>query len=141
MNTTAPTLLGARALSPKHRRQLETESAISADAINARGYFSINADANGRETLKTLGFSTRQSALGAALVIPIHDATGKTVSHAIKPDIPRNDNKAKAIKYELPQGSAPHLDISVLTRAEIDSPLVPLLITEGAKKADSAATS
>lgn len=131
---------GANELSPKHRTELETESAISAEAISARGYFSINADANGRETLKELGFSTKQVTLGAALVIPIHDATGEVVSHAIKPDIPRNDSKGKAIKYELPQGSAPHLDVSVLTRAEIGNPLVPLLITEGAKKADSAAT-
>lgn len=140
MNTPAPTPLGARALSPKHRHQLETESAISAEAITARGYFSINADANGREILKSLGFSPKQAALGEALVIPIHNATGEVVSHAIKPNIPRNDNKSKAIKYELPQGSAPHLDISVLTGAEIDNPLIPLLITEGAKKADSAAT-
>jgi len=136
----SPDSLGARALSPRHRRELEQDSAISSDAIAARGYFSVEADANGRELLRSLGFSAQQAARVPALVIPIHNARGEVVNHAIKPNIPRNDNKGKPIKYELPQGKAPNLDISVLTRGELDNPLVPLLITEGAKKADSGAS-
>lgn len=121
-------------LSPKHRAQLEA-SAISDEAMAARGYFTQDD----RNALELLGF-LRKQALTPSLVIPLYDWRGERAGYALRPNIPRNAANGKPIKYEIPQGAAPVLDVAPLTRDQINDPARPIIITEGAKKADSAST-
>jgi hypothetical protein len=120
-------------LAAHHRAQLENESAIGADAIEARDYFTQTD----KQSLKLLGFAPAQCLAG--LVIPLYDWRGERAGYALRPDIARNGANGKPIKYELPKGAPPVLDIAPLTGGDIGDPTKPLLITEGAKKADSAA--
>jgi hypothetical protein len=122
-------------LSEGHRKTLETESAISPDAIEARGYFTAT-DPN---LLKLHGYSKAQ-ALAPALVIPLWNWKGERAGVAIRHTIERTDKNGKKVKYDLPTGAAPTLDFSPLTRDLIADKTKPLIITEGAKKADSAAS-
>lgn len=122
-------------LAPQHRAQLADESAISAEAIEARGYFTQTD----RQALKLLGFAPLQC-LPPSLVIPLYNWRGEIAGFAQRPDIPRKAKNGKPIKYELPEKSSPILDVAPLTRGQIDDPTKPLLVTEGAKKADSAAS-
>lgn len=123
-------------LAPQHAATLSDESAISADAIQARGYWTETD----RDNLDALGFARRQC-LVPALVIPLHNWRGERVSYLLRADIPRNETtNGKPIKYEKPAGTSAVLDIAPLTRADIDAPGKPLIITEGAKKADAAAS-
>jgi hypothetical protein len=127
-------------LSDRHRAHL-LESALTDEAIEARGYFTVGADANGAARLRDLGFDAKQSKLGECLVIPLHNWRGEVSGHAIRPTIPRNDTTTgKPRKYELATGSTNTLDVSVLTRDKLADLQAPLLFTEGAKKADSAAS-
>ena len=121
-------------LSAEHRQTLEVESAISPDVIKARGYFTCNDPA----LLRLHGFSKGQ-ALPGALVVPLWDADGQRAGVAIRHTIARTDRNAKKVKYDLPNGAAPTLDLSPATRDLLADNSKPLIFTEGAKKADSAA--
>lgn len=123
------------ALDPKHRAQLETDSGLCADAIEARGYFTQTD----RQALKLLGFAPKQC-LPPALVIPLWNWRGEVAGYALRPDIARNDANGRAVKYEIPLGASPVLDVAPLTASQVADPTKPLLITEGAKKADCAAS-
>ncbi|MGH2973563.1 MAG: DUF3854 domain-containing protein [Solirubrobacterales bacterium] len=118
-------------LLPQHLKLLD-DSAISADVISARGYRSIETKAE----LEALGFSRRQSRV-PALLIPIRDTTGEIATYMLRPDEPRMKGK-RALKYELPTRAQMVLDVPSGARADIDDPQVPLVITEGARKADAA---
>lgn len=123
-------------LDAKHVATLSNDSAISADAIHARGYWTET----NRDNLKLLGFAPKQC-LVPALVIPLYNWRGDPVSYLLRADIPRNETtNGKPIKYEKPAGTTAVLDVAPLTRADIDDPTKPLIITEGAKKADAAAS-
>ncbi|HEY0076512.1 MAG TPA: DUF3854 domain-containing protein, partial [Abditibacteriaceae bacterium] len=124
-------------LSPEHRAQLENESGISPEAIAARKPFSTEDPAD----LIRCGFSRAQSKAASkhspVLVFPLYDHTGQCAGYVMRPDNPVKGREGK--KYELPQGSAPILDVSRLTLQYLDDPAIPLYITEGAKKADCGA--
>ena len=122
-------------LDPKHRQTLEAESAIAAEAIERRGYFSTRD----RGQLEGLGFGRSQQII-PALVVPLWNFRGEVDGYALRPDIPRNGSNGKPIKYEIPSGARPTLDVAPLTRDQIGDPNKPLIITEGAKKADAAAS-
>ena len=122
-------------LDPKHRQTLEAESAIAAEAIERRGYFSTRD----RGQLEGLGFGRSQQII-PALVVPLWNFRGEVDGYALRPDIPRNGSNGKPIKYEIPSGARPTLDVAPLTRDQIGDPTKPLIITEGAKKADAAAS-
>jgi hypothetical protein len=123
-------------LDERDRKKLKEESGLSAEAIEARGYFTTSD----RELLKALGF-TKSQQLVPALVIPLCNPCGERAGVVIRPWYPRSDTRnGKPIKYELPAGAALVLDTSPLTRALILDKSKPLHITEGAKKADAAAS-
>lgn len=122
-------------LSPKHRHTLEVESAISPDAIQERGYLT----ANDPHILELHGYpKTRRQV--PSLVIPLWNWEGERAGVVIRLAIPRRDKNGKEVKYDLPPGSAPALDVSPLTRHLLPNLETPLIITEGAKKADCAAS-
>jgi hypothetical protein len=122
-------------LHEKHRATLREQSAIGDEAIAARGYFTQTD----RKALEKLGFA-RAQCLPPSLVIPLYNWHGERAGYAMRPDIPRNAANGKPIKYEMPKGEPPTLDVSPLTAHLIGDPQAPLIITEGAKKADSAST-
>ncbi len=116
-------------LKPDHREKLKAESGLSDEAINARGYWTC--EEGGKATLKYLGLSAD---LGRCLIIPLWNHRGERAGH-----IARLDNPIKGKpKYRFPKGATNVLDVNPLVRGLLDDPNVPLLVTEGAKTADSA---
>jgi len=117
--------------------QSQHEALIRASGIDdaiaaARGYKSVVTKAE----LRHLGFSDAQAQI-EGLLIPIHGVDGNIVLHQFRPDKPRFVN-AKPLKYEPPKGARMVLDVPPGARARLGDPAVPLFITEGVRKADSA---
>jgi hypothetical protein len=119
-------------LAADHRAHLE-ECGLSTEAIAARGYWTCDDRAH----LKHLGFPAN---LGRSLMIPLLNYRGEASGHTARPDIPHTPRTGKPRKYLQPMGAAQVLDVAPLTREHIDDPARPLIITEGAKKADAAAS-
>ena len=55
-----------------------------------------------------------------------------------RPDNPRHKANGDAVKYETPAGAHLVIDVPPTAQPQLDDPAVPLLITEGERKADSA---
>ena len=120
-------------LSPVHRHMLTIESGIAPEVIASRGYRTITI----KSRLRDLGFGDRQY-LTPGLLLPIWDLNGAIASYQFRPDQPRIGQQGKAVKYETRQGSPMLLDVSPLIREQLKDVRIPLLITEGIKKADAA---
>ena len=118
-------------LSDEHRHMLYA-SGLSDAAIDARGYYSAPSKAH----LKQLGFSDRQ-AMVPALVIPMQSVDGVVAGHQIRPDVPR-ELKGRKLKYETPTGGRNMIDVPAPIHSKLREVDVPLIITEGSKKADRA---
>ena len=114
---------------------LEVESGIAADVIHDRGYRTVTVKAE----LGRLGFSNQQRRV-PALLMPLHDVFGEVRSYIVRPDEPRIDRRGKTVKYEFPSGSRMLLDVPLRVREWLGDPSRPIIITEGAKKADAAAS-
>jgi hypothetical protein len=108
------------------------ESGISPMVVAERGYYTAKTKAE----LARLGFSKSQQR-APALVVPMYSLGGELVTHQIRLDHPRENNKGKPAKYETPSGSALHLDVHPSQTERVRDASVPLWITEGVKKADS----
>jgi AAA domain/Domain of unknown function (DUF3854)/Bacterial regulatory protein, arsR family len=117
-------------LLPHHQALLDA-SAISAAVATARGYRSVTDPAE----LRSLGLATYQRRAG--LLIPIWDVAGNNGTFQLRPDSPRVSD-GKPVKYESPEGGRMVLDVPPSVRSKLRDPKVPLWITEGARKADSA---
>jgi AAA domain-containing protein/uncharacterized protein DUF3854 len=115
-----------------YRRMLLEESGISAAVAMERGYYAATTEVE----LARLGFSKPQRR-APALVIPMYSPNGELITHQIRPDAPRKNDKGKPIKYETPAGSPVHLDVHPSQTERVRDASVPLWITEGVKKADS----
>lgn len=113
-----------------HRKQL-TASGISNKVRDARGYYSAEPS-----DLIRLGFAANQRRQG--LVIPQWNPKRVRVGYQLRPDHPRTNGDGKVVKYEVPRGASLHLDVNPLMAKDILKATVPLLITEGSKKADAA---
>lgn len=122
-------------LSTEHREMLELGSAITPEVIEARGYRTIEKQAE----LRSLKFSTAQCRV-PGLLVPIHPPDASAVTHQFRPDSPRTDKKGKTMKYEVPKGSGVRIDCPPPCRSLLKDPSVPIWISEGAKKADSLAS-
>lgn len=121
-------------LLPHHQRML-VESAISPDVAAQRKYFS----AVKTEQLARLGFEGYQQRV-PALVVPIYSPDGRVELYQVRPDSPREkaDKPGTFVKYETVAGARMRLDVPPGARAGLGDPSVPLWITEGVRKADSA---
>jgi hypothetical protein len=124
-----------RLLLPHHRAALES-SAIAPEVIAERPYFS----AQNKAELLSLGlaaFQARAPALVCLLRWP-----GVPDLPQIKPDDPRpdKDKPGKVIKYETPARAILHADCPPRCWPLLSDPSVPVVITEGVKKADALAT-
>ncbi len=132
----APVKKAAPWLSATDEAVLQTSSNLSDKAIKARGYWTATEP----QDLEALNFAGN---LAPALVIPLWNWKSERVGAVVRPRVPRTDTTkggAKPIKYECVPGASPVLDVSPLTNDQINDPSKPLIITEGAKKADSAAS-
>src|SRR5437870_3838363 len=107
---------------------LREGSAISEEVIAERGYYTATSAIE----LRRLGFSEAQSRT-PALVIPVYNVHGEPDGYQIRPDQPREAN-GHVVKYEVPKGSALHLDVPRRFRASLADPSVDLYVTEGIKK-------
>ena len=116
-----------------HHRQLIDNSAIWPEVASERGYRSAMSKAE----LRRLGFTDRQCRV-PALLIPIWSVGGEIISYQIRPDGPRINERGKPVKYETPGGSRMVLDVPPRARAGLGDPSIPLFVTEGIRKADSA---
>jgi hypothetical protein len=127
MSEDAPFLL------PQHQALIE-ESGISPEVALARGYRSIT----GKQELLDLGFSRAQCRV-PALLLPVWTVHGEIGTYQLRPDAPRQ-RQGKDLKYETPAGSTMVVDVPPSVRDRLGDPAVPLLITEGVRKADAAAS-
>jgi len=134
MDARQPTTETSLPLSERHRSMLLVDSAISEDAVRATGYRTVTDPAD----LLALGFSKAQARV-PGLLVPIHGPGGGVVSHQFRPDEPRLVH-GKPVKYETPKGAPNRLHCPPVARAEVRDPRRPLLITEGVRKADAAAS-
>lgn len=137
-------------LAPQHEKLL-VDSAIDPAVARERKYRTETVKAN----LKAIGFGASQLAV-PTLVIELFDVRGKPAGHQHRPDQPRFRD-GKAIKYETPYGMRMVIDLHPsLSRMRsnperdpvkpdppdlpsmIADPTLPLVITEGVRKADAA---
>lgn len=132
VNPNAPVEGQAFELLPQHAKLIDG-SGISIAVARARGYRSISRP----EDLRALGFAGYQR-LVPGLLVPIHDVHGNVALHQHRPDVPRNGANGRIVKYETPEGSRLVVDVPPSVRQALTDPLVPLVITEGVRKADAA---
>jgi Domain of unknown function (DUF3854) len=121
-------------LLPRHAALLDA-SAIATEVAAARGYRSVTT----RAELRRLGFSERQARV-PALLLPVWNVRGEITSYQVRPDEPRVDGRGRAVKYETPVGSRMTVDVPPMCRDRLGDPRAPLLVTEGLRKADAAAS-
>lgn len=121
-------------LSNSHLNSLKGGSGISDEIIEARGYRTITD----KSELTNLGFAINQQIV-PALLIPLYRPTGSQDVSQIRPDKPRRIENRK-LKYEFPWSVCPVLDCPPveMMRMAVKNPKIPLIITEGTKKADAA---
>jgi hypothetical protein len=119
-------------LSPAHQRMLFEESCLRTSVAVKRSYRTVASKAE----LARLGFSKPQQRV-PALVVPMYSPAGELVTHQLRPDTPRKNDKGKPIRYETPAGSPIRLDVHPSQSERVKDASVPLWITEGVKKADS----
>jgi hypothetical protein len=123
-----------------HHREKLISSAITPDVAAKRGYYSATT----RSQLDDLGFSRSQQTViaggAAALIIPLYNASGSKAGFQMRPDNPRISAQNKPLKYETPGQQTSVIDVPPASRYLLRNGQVPMLITEGALKADSAAS-
>ncbi len=119
-----------------YRRHLDLirASGISEEVSRERGYRTETV----KEVLGELGFSPAQRRT-PALVIPIWDVNGKCAGYQLRPDDPR-ERDGKPLKYETPAGMRMVIDVPQRCRPMLGDPKARLLVTEGVRKADAAAS-
>lgn len=91
-----------------------------------------------------LGWQYPAKKIGPCLIIPYFNADGTPMNyHRLKPASPitqkRDGKEDRKRKYEAPRGIRPHAFFPPATRPVLVDPSVPLILTEGEKKALSAA--
>jgi uncharacterized protein (DUF927 family) len=142
---------GARLL-PRHR-QLIIDSAIKSEIARERGYRTVWT----KSELSNYGFGPSQQ-ITHTMLIPLYGPKGQLVGYQHRPDTPRLDkgDPPKPVKYETPFKWQMRIDVhpslsrKIVTKNDgpyfdttespgpIGDPNIPLFITEGVRKADSA---
>lgn len=122
-------------LLPQHLEDLK-RSGLNEDTIRRCGFQSITRP---ESIAKWLKWKTYNGRLGPCLGIPFFDLNGKRNGYVrLKPDNPRTGKNGKPNKYESPVGTGNRAYFPPDTVEAIRSPLQPLIITEGEKKAAKA---
>jgi len=131
---------GTRHLSEDHVRLLK-DSALSSDAINAMDnagriwrYETITEGVR----LAAWGFSDSVCARTPGLLVHCFDSNGDVWGVQYRADNPRSGYDGKPIKYETPAKQAADIDIPPLAAESLRDRKKPIIVTEGARKADAA---
>lgn len=113
-------------------------SGLTPELAEARGYRTITADQlNELAELEPTPFGRTSRHPG--LLVPSHGVNGRVVGHQLRPDSEVVASNGSIKKYVTPFGEAAMLDCPPTMRGQLQDVSTPLLITEGAKKADAAA--
>src|SRR5262245_16162786 len=137
----------ARRLLPQHLDDLR-RSGLTDATVAACGFYSVS-DPHAVAALLGNYLSPKTAAkLGPCLVIPYLDPTGEPMTDRngagttrpfvrLKPDRPRTDRtrRDRKVKYESPGRTPCRAYFPPATRTALGDPSVPLLVTEGEKKA------
>jgi DNA polymerase I-like protein with 3'-5' exonuclease and polymerase domains len=128
-------------LLPHHRERLETASGIGPEVISARGYYSVET----RDQLRGQGFPRDIGRHLPGLVIPTytvkHLEPGEKLEQAgliLRPDTAYVFKDGRVAKYLAPGGQRNVLDVHPTARPWLADVGIPLVLTEGVLKADSA---
>lgn len=116
---------------PQHLANLRA-SGLSDETIIRCGFCSVIDKGRAARLLRWRGPARD---IGPCLAIPFPHAPGYV---RLKPDRPRRDGKDKPIKYESPVGQPNRAYFPPDTLPVLSDPSVPLIITEGEKKAAKA---
>jgi len=123
-------------LLPDHRADLE-RSGLNEKTITLWGVYSIEADQ--QWVLVQLGFGHLKPPALALPVLP-PDRTEPDLNDVIlKPDRPRLDVRGHAAKYEVRPRSRNRIHAPLTIREKLSDTSIPVVITEGPKKAEKAA--
>lgn len=137
---------GKPQLDPKHLGDLQS-SGLTFETIEAAGLYSVSGGNRISEILG--GYLDHRTAgrMGSCLAFPYFDSAGNAMEYVngsgtahpfirLKPDKPRKGAKGdRSRKYESPLGGSSRAYIPIRTRAALLDATIPLLITEGEKKA------
>jgi len=123
-----------RQLNEIHRRELLHGSGIDPRLAEMRGYWSAST----LREIAEIGFKNLTEDQIPCLVVPIY-CGGTIVSYQVKPDNPRSID-GRLVKYESLPNQPIKIDVGPSIQKMIRDPKIPLYITEGVKKADSAAS-
>lgn len=123
----------------EHHAKMLDASGLTPEVAAARGYRSYDAEhAPELNHLAPTPFGRRSCHAG--LLVPTHGVGGGVVGHQLRPDAevihPRTGD---IMKYLTPYGESAVIDCPPLMAPWLRDVSVPLLITEGSKKADAAA--
>jgi hypothetical protein len=105
------------------------ESCLSTCVAVKRSYRTVTSKAE----LARLGFSKPQQRV-PALVVPMYSPAGELVTHQIRPDTPRKNDRGKPIKYETPAGSPIRLDVHPSQTERVKNTSVPLRSPKGSRR-------
>jgi hypothetical protein len=120
-------------LLPQHRDELR-KSGLSDDQITACAFHTVYP----KEAAELLGWKSPPTKMGPFLAIPFFAANGTPLDYVrLKPARPRQKD-GKPVKYESPMGKPNRAYFPPRTRPALADPAVPLLMTEGEKKAAKA---
>ena len=93
--------------------------------------------ADTKKQLERYGFAGYQQR-PPGLLIPLQRADGSVWGYQLRADKPRETKAGNTVKYETPAGQRNGIDVPPGIRDSLADPSVPLLVTEGTRKADSA---
>jgi hypothetical protein len=117
-------------LAAEHIRLLDA-SGISPEVARRRGVRAVTTKKETRDV------GMRGDAERPGLWLPRWTTRGDQDGGQLRSDSPRVDPKGHLVKYETPKGQKGDLDIHPDSRAHLRDPAVPLVITEGVRKADA----
>lgn len=121
---------------PDHRADLDA-SGLSEMTIAAWGAYSIEADQ--AWVMSQLGFPHIRPPALALPILPPDRIKPDPNDVMLKPDQPRLDERGRPAKYELRSKSRNRIHVPLSVRDKLAEPSIPLIITEGQKKAEKAA--
>src|SRR5262249_7275090 len=126
---------GRAVLLPQHLADLQ-DSGLSDGQIAACGFYT---ESDPKAVSAILGWKFPAKKLGSCLVIPYFDAVGNRLDEYQRLKTPpARTHAGKTVKYESPGGQPNRAYFPPRTRAVLQDVNVPLLITEGEKKAAKA---
>lgn len=122
-------------LSPDHRADLE-RSGLNEKTIAAWGAYTVEADQ--KWVMGQLGFPYIDPPALALPILPPDRTRPDLDDVIVKPDRPRLDGRGRPAKYETRPRSRNRIHVPLAIREALVDVSVPLVITEGQKKAEKA---